>query len=69
MWQFNGVQTALTWASTKCGIPALHAHFVREFASQHESAVEALLHKVAQKGRTDVLEHLLQEGLLLGMYT
>jgi hypothetical protein len=69
MWQFNndgGVKTALTWALARCAHPELHAHFVREFVSQPESAavVQELGHKLAQQGRFDVLDHLLQEGII-----
>jgi hypothetical protein len=33
MWRIHDVKTAFTWALVRCGIPALHAHFIREFAS------------------------------------
>jgi hypothetical protein len=67
LWGFYDTKGALTWALARCGIPVLHARFIRECAAEEPLIVEELVHKVAQKGSVQVLEHLLQEGLITGI--
>jgi hypothetical protein len=63
MWAFYDIKGALTWALARCGIPILHARFIRECAAE-PIIIQDLVHKVAQKGSVQVLAHLLQEGLV-----
>jgi hypothetical protein len=65
MWEFHDIEGALTWALARYGLPLLCVHFIKQCEKQQQSAVaEELVHKLAQKGRIDVLDHLLENGVL-----
>jgi hypothetical protein len=59
LWDFVG--KSFHWALARCGVPVLHSYFIQNCP---QAIAEDLVHKVAQKGSVQVLEHILQEGIL-----